>query len=83
MNNFVLSIASDVSGEVFPQLGIQEPSDAYVDPIVAVFGESPTQEEAIAIYKHRISDLTTELSRWMEIDLEKKTSSANGRMWHW
>lgn len=71
MNNFVTSIASDFSGEAFPVLGIREPQDAYIDPIVAIFGWSPTQEEAIAIYKHRISDLTAELSRWMEIDLEE------------
>lgn len=71
MNDFVTSIAADFSENAFPQLGVHEPIDAYIDPIVNIFGESPTQEEAIAVYKHRISDLTAELSEWMEMDLEE------------
>lgn len=70
MNELITSIANLFSTEFSAQYAFDEPADEYFDPLINVFGESPSKKGAISILNKRVSDLTTELSNWLEIELE-------------
>jgi len=73
MNELVISIAGSFSAEYLELHGLQIPADDYFDPIVEVFGESPSKDDAKAILNERIADFATELSEWLEIELNEES----------
>ncbi len=73
MNRLVISIAGDFSAEYLEVHGLEIPADGYFDPIVEIFGEDPSQEDAIAVLNDRNLELTAELSEWLEIELDNKS----------
>lgn len=71
MNDLLLSIAQDLSVEFARTHYLEEPADEYIDPLVSVFGENPTQDDAKSVLNDQISKLTEELSDWLELDLKE------------
>ena len=69
MNRLTISIASDFSAEYSEVHGLDIPADGYYDPILEVFGENTSKEDAIVILNKRIPELTAELSAWLDIEL--------------
>ena len=51
--------------------GGDNPIDEYIDPIVKVFGKSPSREDSLRVCREEVPKLTTVLSDWLELDIDE------------
>jgi hypothetical protein len=65
MNQFLLSVAADFAA------AMGEPADELFDPLVAVLGKSPSQEDAVNALRKSMPRLTQQLADWLEQDLSE------------
>lgn len=64
-------MAQDFSMFLGEVLGLDDaPADGFFDPLATVFGDSPTQESVVRVFKSPdgVSRLAAELNSWLEID---------------
>lgn len=68
-NRFIDSMAQDFSSLLYE---FDEPADTYIDPIVKVFGETPTRSSVEdALTSEKAEALLAELQKW-QITVTKK-----------
>ena len=75
-------LAQDFSMYLTETLGLEDaPGDEFYDPIAEVFGDTPTEESVIAVFKSAdgASKLAAELNSWLETE-EVTTEMAHNLM---